>query len=204
MMHDPYSQIADLWLWTLWHKDAERHGDDDSCGWFLRSHHEDKTMLDKIDKSFQFEFSYWFNEDGTTKLSTMGIVLCMYSQASWQYFNHSRKKQRRFLNQHLFDILHFAENPTDSLEYSIAREMYYRTIEHDRSQVDPREQRIRQFASIVYSDIMRKVRPWYQHPRWHIHHWRISANWRFRALFRWFYPKQQNTQSVDQNLRDTV
>jgi hypothetical protein len=203
-MHDPYSQIADLGLWTLWHKDAEKRGDDDSCGWFLRSHHGDKVMLDRIDKVFQFEFSYWFNEDGTAKLSVMGIVLCMYSQASWQYFNHNRKKQRKFLNKHLFDILHFAENPTDSLEYDITREMYYRTIEHDRSQVDPRDQRIRHFASIVYSDIMRKTRPWYKHPRWHVHHWRISANWRFRSLFRWFYPKQQNTRAVDQNLRDTV
>ncbi len=27
---------------TIWHKDPEKGGSDDSCGWFKRSHHGDK------------------------------------------------------------------------------------------------------------------------------------------------------------------
>ena len=206
-MHDPYTKIADLGLWTLWHKDAEKHGNDDSCGWFIRSYHGDKKVLEEIVKEFEFNFkhNYWFTEEGMAIFSTSGILLEMYSHACWIYFNRNRTKKRSFMRKYLVDILQFAENPTDSMHRAITSEMYYRTVEHDRSIVESREERIRHFASVVYGDILRKTRPWYKHPRWHVHHWRISANWRFRKLFSVFYPKDNTSkQVVDQVLRDTV
>lgn len=211
-MHDPYTQILNLGPVTLWHKDPEKHGDDDSCGWFLRSYHGNKATMDKVVKEFEFNFkhNYWFHEDGTPVFSTIGIVLCMYRAAAWIVFNHKHwNRYNRFINKHLANIMHFAENPTDSLHTAITSEMYYRTVEHDRSIVESREDRIRHLASVVYGDIIRKLRPWYRHPRWHIHHWRFTfniynttgvGNW----LWRNFAKKIDNSPPVDNVLRDTV
>lgn len=200
-MHDPNTQIAYSKYISLWHRDPEKHGDDDSCGWFIRSYHGDKEVLRQIVSEFAFNFkhNYWFTEDGSCIFSTGAIAMEMYSHATWIFFNRNRKRQRKFLNKYLLEILHFAENPTDSLHRDITSEMRYRMIEHDRSQVESRDERIAHFAKIIYADIMRKTRPWYKHPRWHIHHWRIKFHW-------WvlFPPKRKERAVVDDNLRETV
>lgn len=188
-MHDPMSVAHDIYLGskkkkngqyrspfiTIWHVDPEKDGTDDSCGSFIRQRHIPPDLIEKVRKEFQFQFkhNYWFNEAGYPKFSTMGVCLQMYSQTAWKVFmwldgnNPSRKARRRykkFMHKHLFDILHFAENPTDSLYDGI--NMTYG--------VEKKEERINHFVSVVLSDIMRKLRPWYKHPRWHIHHWRIQ------------------------------
>lgn len=162
-------------LITIWHVDPEKDGTDDSCGWFIRSRHLPKELIDKVTKDFAFEFkhNYWFNEAGYPKFSSMGITLCMYSRAAWTIFiwlhggstgNRAHRQYKRFMHKYIFDFLHFAENPTDSLYNAI--NMTYG--------VEKKEERISHFVSIVVADIMRKLRPWYKHPRWHIHHWKIQ------------------------------
>lgn len=185
-MHDPQSVAFEIYLGrkqkknghyrtpfiTIWHCDPDLRGDDDSCGWFIRSRHIDAKILEKVKKEFEFNFkhNYWFNSLGLPKLSTSGTVLNMYNTAAWQIFMYlnkdkpDRKRHRNFMNKHLFDILYFAENPTDSLNDNV--NMNYG--------LEKEGERISDFVSIITADIMRKLRPWYKHPRWHIHHWRIQ------------------------------
>lgn len=162
-------------LITIWHVDPEKDGTDDSCGWFIRQRHVPKDLVEKVTKEFEFQFKhdYWFNEAGYPKFSTMSICLQMYSHAAWNVFmwlagnkptNKARRRYDKFMRKYLFHILHFAENPVDSLYNSI--NLIYGE--------DKKEERIRNFVSIVLSDIIRKIRPWYKHPRWHIHHWKIQ------------------------------
>ena len=210
-MHDPYSEILRVGPFTLWHKDPETDGSDDSCGMFQRLRHLDQGLYQKVLRDFEFHFkhNYWFTADGTPKFSTPGTVLIMYRTAAWKIFYPSRRKFDRFFRMHLHNILHFAENDFDSLHNAITREMYYRTVEHDRSQVESRQERIAYLASVVYCDIMRKLRPWYKHPRWHVHHWRLSFNKYQLPLgigkLLWsMQPKEEMPQVADENLRDTV
>jgi hypothetical protein len=182
-MHDPMTVAFEIknpfskakypdTLITIWHVDPEKDGTDDSCGWFIRSRHLDPTLMEKVRKEFAFNFkhNYWFNDAGYPKFSVIAITLEMYSHAAWIIFMHQnnenpdRKRHSKFMKKHLYDILHFAENPTDSLHSSIT--MHYG--------VESQEERIRHFASIVTADIFRKERKWWQHPRWHIHHWKIQ------------------------------
>lgn len=160
---------------TIWHVDPEKDGTDDSCGWFMRIRHVPKDLADKVTKDFTFEFNHnnWFNDAGYPKFSPMGITLCMYQQAAWATFiynnggnasNKARRQYDRFMRRHLHEFLSFAENPVDSLYNAIT--MFYGVV--------AKEDRINHFATIVLSDIMRKLRPWYRHPRWHIHHWKIQ------------------------------
>lgn len=174
---------------TIWHVDPEKHGDDDSCGWFIRSRHIDQKLLDKVRKEFEFNFkhNYWFNEGGYPQFSTMGTALNMYSSAAWQVFmfmsnnkptDKARKHYKHFMRKYLFDILHFAENPTDCIGVSI--NMKYG--------VERPEERISHFVSVVTADIMRKLQPWYKHPRWHIRHWKIQFH-PFQQLKRRYWDK---------------
>lgn len=185
-MHDPSTVAFEIYLGkkqksnghyrspfiTIWHEDPEKDGSDDSCGWFIRNRHIDPKLVAKIKREFEFNFKheYWFNSGGYPKFSTMGVTLNMYSTAAWQVFMYlnngkiDRGKYNSFMRKHLFDILNFSENPTDSLHDSI----------HMKYGVEDVKDRVDHFTSVVLADIMRKLRPWYKHPRWHIHHWSIS------------------------------
>lgn len=188
-MHDPQCVAHEIYLGakkkknghykspfiTIWHVDPEKDGTDDSCGWFIRKRHIPIDLIEKVTKEFEFNFkhNYWFNEAGYPKFSTMGVCLEMYSHAAWSLFmwmdgnsptNKARRRYKNFMRKYLFDILHFSENPTDSL---------YRSINMTYG-VEKKEDRISDFVSIIVADIMRKLRPWYMHPRWHIHHWKIQ------------------------------
>ena len=189
-MHDPMTVAHEIYLGakkkknghyrspliTIWHVDPEKDGTDDSCGWFIRGRHIDQKLLGKVIKEFEFQFknNYWFNEAGYPQFSVIATTLNMYQSASWIVFmekhgggHYSRKASRKhdeFMKEHLYDFLRFAENPVDSLHTSI-------TMKYG---CERKEDRPKDFARIVLADIMRKLRPWYKHPRWHIHHWHIQ------------------------------
>lgn len=205
-MHDPMTVAHEIYLGskekkngryrtpfiTIWHVDPEKDGTDDSCGWFKRERHLDKTKLEEIRKEFLFnhKHNYWFDKNGYRQFSTSGVVLNMYSAASWIHFDRNRNKQDRFMRKHLHNILRFAENPTDCIGDSITRKFGNEITEEE----------MRRLAGIVYADLVRKQMKWWQHPRWHIHHWKIT----FPIFRQWFRKKERPCLNVDQNLRDTV
>lgn len=151
---------------TIWHKDPETDGTDDSCGWFLRPRHVNQDKLEEIKKEFEFNFkhNYWFDKEGKQIFSTGGTLIQMYSAAAWIHFDRNRKKHRKFMRKYLFDILNFAENPVDCGGDAVTNKWNEENF----------ESRVGGLASMVYTDICRKLRPWYKHPKWHIHHWRIQ------------------------------
>jgi hypothetical protein len=170
-MHDPLRQLYSCRLFTLWHKDTESDGSDDACGFYLRARHGDPNILRRIIYSFERDFKDWFDDDGQPRLSTMAITLNMYNTASHEFYNYNWKKKTRFMKKHLYEILLFAENSIDSLHPSInSSKLRTRYI------APGKEQRAQEFANIIYADILRKSRPWYKHPRWHIHHWRLQVH----------------------------
>lgn len=197
-MHDPKTVAFEIYLGskkkknghyrnpliTIWHNDPEKDGTDDSCGWFARARHGDKEMLKKIRSAIEsnFDSTYVSDSNGTLYLtgyftpitgahvmSVYGIALCMFSAAAWQFFKYDIKKQSKWMNDNLFEILHFAENPTDSLKDDITG-MFRRGCNEKWN----REEALTNYANIIYGWILRSTRKWYQHPRWHIHHWNIK------------------------------
>lgn len=173
-------------LITIWHCDPETDGSDDSCGWFMRSRHIDKAVIEKVRKEFEFNFkhNYWFDETGKPKMSVMGTVLEMYTKAAWIIFIHqnndrpNRKRHRKFMQKHLYEILNFAENPFDSIGDSVTMRFGF----------EEQDYRIGHFVSVIVADILRKEQKWWQHPRWHIHHWQIKFH-PFQNLKRRYWDK---------------
>lgn len=161
-------------LITIWHVDPETDGTDDSCGWFMRPRHGDQRKLEAIQKEFDYYFrnNLWFDDSTTRqpKMSTLAIALEIYHHATWVYFDKNRRRQSRFMRKHLVDILHFAENPIDSLNVIIENTYDAKGTE--------RVNELLGLASTVFADICRKERPWWKHPRWHFWHWKISFHFK--------------------------
>jgi len=199
-MHDPKTVAFDIRLpWpgrqygiqlaTIWHCDPERDGTDDSCGWFPRARHGNQATLERIIKSFEREFDDVYRSDsgrvylrglfapnGEPHFSVSGIVLNLFFRAANEVFRCNGrtnwKTSRRWMQRHLFDLLFFAENTTDSLRDSITR-----TFEigcGEKYTPEARSERIRALASSIYGWILRAERPWWKHPRWHVWHWRLQ------------------------------
>lgn len=211
---------------TIWHNDPETDGTDDSCGWFIRPRHTDQKMLEKIKSEFDFNYkhNYWFDKEGKQIFSTIGTLMLMYECAAWQHFKHNRKKLRNFMTKHCASIIHFAENPVDCGGDNITGKFYLST---NSDLLSP--DRFDGMAGMVYSDILRKERKWYQHPKWHIYHWSIQFHplqqlirrywtkcsvcgkrgFKGSAMSDWYgtkiwHQECDRTSKVDSNLRDTV
>lgn len=184
-------------LITIWHNDPEKDGTDDSCGWFMRTRHGDPEMQKKIKSAIDFDFDRTFKSDGGTtyytgyfspisgmpNFSTQGIVLDMFSKASWEFFKYNRKKHKKWMNENLYDILHFAENTADSLKDEVLG-----TWRIGCGEPWKRDEALNHYTSVIYSWILRSNRKWYQHPRWHIHHWSIQFH-PLRQLKRRYWDK---------------
>lgn len=164
-------------LITIWHNDPEKDGTDDSCGWFIRPRHSNQKVLEKIQKEFAFNYkhNYWFDKEGKQIFSTIGTLMLMYECAAWIHFKRNKKKKDAFMRKYCANIIHFAENPVDCGGDNITAKFYLSTNSNLLS-----EDRFNGMAGMVYTDILRKERKWYQHPKWHIHHWSIQ-----------FHPLQQ-------------
>lgn len=154
---------------TIWHVDPERDGTDDSCGWFMRARHGNPEALKKIERRFAFEWSTgvpfgWFNDDGDPNYTSIGIVVNAFRVAAHAMFGWGWRLDW-FMWRHIHQIIEFAENPQDSL---------YTFIHRPYGKDESKEERIAGLASCIYSWILRATRPWYKHPRWHVHHWKLQ------------------------------
>lgn len=169
-------------LISIWHRDPEHHGSDDSCGWFMRAGHGDRAVCKAIKGDFEFnwdaDYGGWFDKAGKPTMSPMAITLGMFHAATWQHFRHDPHKRERFIRTHLADILHFAENPIDSMLTSI----------NGKYGIEPRGDRIASAASIVYGCVLRWARPWYRHPRWHFWHWEFQVH-PWQTFRRWAFSR---------------
>ena len=198
-MHDPQTLAFDIYLGkkqkkngqyrdsfiTIWHKDPEVDGTDDSCGWFIRPRHANREVLSEIKKEFDYNFknNYWFDKVGLQVFSTPGTMMQMYLHAAWIHFKHNRRKTDAFMRKYCADIIMFAENPHDCGGDSITGKHFISTCTPLTS-----PHRFEEMAGMIYSDILRKERRWYQHPKWHIHHWRIQFH-PFQQLKRRYWDK---------------
>lgn len=200
-MHDPHTQAFEIkypWkdkpskCWpngyrhtfiTIWHVDPCKDGTDDSCGWFMRARHGNKEVLERIVKRFAMDWDSQFKSDSSGKtyytglfypedagagMPNMGVsavALNLFFLAALETLGE-REKAIKFCRRHLLEILLFAENPTDSMRDCIVKRW---------GDNDDRANRIRNMASMVYSWILRRNRPWWKHPRWHFWHWEIHC-----------------------------
>lgn len=184
------------WL-DIWHHDPEHGGTgnrpDDSCGWFERGPKEyaDAVRYVLKDSEFVFELQRAIDRRAPathhgkytfprmTAADTLAAVLmtARYLETR-RWWNGQNGKlgvchtfwRKTFTRARNVDDLAYdlALNPLDNL-----------------SSIDEPERMVRLVAAALH----RRFKPWWRHPRWHVHHWQI----RFPALqpyWRWMFGKR--------------
>lgn len=157
---------------TIWHVDPEKGSlgcrDDDSCGWFSPPYtEEERSKVEKLAKD-QYEqifarqvaqdndksyASICHNQDGYGAVYWSWRALKAMGKRGWQYGKPLTLKE-------IDAIYQLATNPVDNIQSTV------KNIRNVNQFVD--------FFFTVWRAYRRFYRPWYQHPRWHIHHWRIQ------------------------------
>ncbi len=146
----------------VWHVDPEADGSDDSCGYSyarLTSKEREKAievagdMIGAYSGMFESEFEGgYIYERGNVE-----TVIGAFEVVAWRVF------RKRIKPRHLPRILSAACNPTDNLLSLLNVPMGKNDIER--------------FICIVARNFKTYDRRWWQHPRWHVHHWQFQFPW---------------------------
>lgn len=171
---------------TIWHEDPELDGTDDSCGYSTpKLSKSDLQLIDEL-ADWDLKFPYF----SSPSLAAMSVVVdpkYQYHQlpageclalvaAAWRII--ARRRDNRDISLKEWDIIfNLATNPADNLRAVLARK------ENDR----PKE-RVSHFFVCVMRAYLRHHRKWWQHPRWHLNHWRIQVH-SIQDLQRWLFSR---------------
>lgn len=185
-MHDPMTVAFDIGPVTIWHVDPETDGTDDSCGWFQPNlSKKDLAIIDDI-VEWEEEFPFYSSQSIPNRSDVQSLKYsylqqspgdCLgYVAAAWMRFSWKKSRAQELTVGELSDVFNLAVNPNDSL-----RAILSDPEEHPRD-------RARRFLSCVMRQFLRHHRPWYRHPKWHIHHWEIQVH-PIQNLKRWLFSR---------------
>jgi len=166
-------EYHDSWF-TIWHDDPEINNYEDSCGWSTPQMSDaDKKIVEYMiewDKAFPYYTSPYLdsisvivNHQYKFRSLPAGECLALVS-AVWSEIVWQREHRSILTNREISTIFSISSSPIDNLRSSLV-------------QGQSREERMRNFIVCIFRAYLRTNRKWYQHPKWHIHHWRIQWHW---------------------------
>lgn len=164
---------------TIWHHDPESDGSDDSCGWsYPKISDADWKLaaeLAKWEQGFPHYFAglqrvtnpkypeLWSVSPG----DAAAIILDLWCTIAWRI-------DRRELSPRLaVRALRLGASGTDGFASTLT--------------ASTEEEQTRGLALIIRS-YRQATRPWYRHPKWHIHHWRIQLH-ALQTFKRWAFTR---------------
>lgn len=188
---------------TIWHVDPEKPGTgnraDDSCGWFDRTPgvyadavaylladttfmHDVRLILERRDlvkapfyEGISERQSSWHRLSGADSLALVLMVAQSLELRRWWNGQDGKRGAHlsfwaRLLRPHRSvteEAISLALNPIDNL-----------------SSVDDAERAVK----LVAAALNRRFRPWWRHPRWHVHHWKLQVH-PWQQFKRWAFAR---------------
>lgn len=188
-IRSPFKRKSPAWpngyrtpWFTIWHHDPERAGTgnrrDDSCGWFDRTPGDyadavayltsDDTTTFEIERAIKRKVrepqQYGHEYPRLSQADTLALCLMVARELETRRWWNGRNgacanwwrrtlTRRRFVDGVAFDL---ALNPLDNLS----------TPDNPESVIH-----------LIAAALNRRFRPWWRHPRWHVHHWRVQWHW---------------------------
>lgn len=182
-MHDPQTLAFCFWrLWEIWHVDPETDGTDDSCGWFTPRLTKRQALSLKASASMEAEYPWAMREEAKRPSSPAdaeallrGVLLdsarCCKVKVTWDEVCMAA-----------CELLH---DPLDNVRNLLCFLPGYHSNRIEDTKNDRRYNAERLWRTCG-SYWLRKRRRWWQHPRWHVWHWRVRIPiW--RTLKQWLF-----------------
>jgi hypothetical protein len=167
-------------LVTVWHVDPETDGSDDSCDWFGRKLTPAGRALAKEMAEWEEKFPYYFTRPSTVQNpeyptlrsispgDTLAFVLSVFWTAAW------RLERRDLSARDIRRAIGVSVTPDDNFQGSFTR----------KEQTQDKEV----VFAMVIAAYLRGRRPWYRHPRFHLHHWKVQVH-AVQRLKRWLFSR---------------
>ena len=200
-MHDPMTVICDIpnpffrrrdskgrriksTLATIWHRDPQRDGTDDSCGYcypkLSKWQHERVKSYAWHEGRYPYFLRYrskeWDLGRAEAEAIYRGLVLRV-AQLIGVKMSYDEAARFAALTIHRPDCV----DPASSLCFMPG---YSSNAKEDRP--EDREYSFRTLAFGVARSILKDRRPWWRHPRWHFWHWRVQII-PLQRLRRWLF-----------------
>lgn len=183
---------------TIWHKDPERHGSDDSCGWFTPPFSKEIRDICKTLASYEAR-DPWFmaHQEETISDPVLAERLLFGAFMVVSQCLVNRKVLRRPVS--IEEATRWASigthNSIDNFRTSLCflsghHSNWYRDGEPNTKEDDKfwREEQARSFFGAIAGWILRDRRPWYRKPRWHFWHWQFQVL-PLQLIRRWLFER---------------
>ena len=173
-MYDPSTLVCSIRVFgrrvvEVWHVDPERDGSDDSCGWtFPRLSDKQKAGISILANIEAAE--PWYLACRRQEIISAADAVMLARQALRETALAINVKVSTKWMDELAIWLVCAQG--DNIRSMLAFSPGY----HSSSEVDREEDRVECALGLFHylaRRILQHKRSWWQHPRWHIHHWRF-------------------------------
>jgi len=166
---------------TLWHRD--KHGRDGACGWSYPHPNEEQAKAIK-------SLGFW---EGREK------HYLRYAEKSHSGHFADRMAMYRCLVALVAKVCQIKAKPA-LIDEIVTQQFQVGGVDgpdrlfcflpgyHTNYTEDLPEKRAEYFAGFcrgIARELLRKTRPWYRHPRWHVWHWRIHVRGLSKPLGTW-------------------
>lgn len=182
---------------TIWHEDPLNFKgkcggrSDDSCGWSAPLFREDE--METWRKRSDYEYTCIFQKQEVTARGESYARVCYHPETThdavywtWRAIRHEHLKDKWWYRvmwryssapsaAELEAIQNLASNPVDNLQFMV------------KNEIKDAETFWRFYRSVL-RNYRRFNRPWYRHPRWHVHHWRIQFH-PWQKFRRWAFSR---------------
>lgn len=149
---------------TIWHVDPETDGSDNSCAWgFVRlTEAELEWAKLRAEHEWKMRFAHDCQFGSASNRDVLTSVWCEIA-----FSRPGMRRRRGFIYRTL------PRRDRDCIDHLLIStvEGCHGTIDRARESVEG----MRKLIQMVIRLQRTMARPWYRHPRWHIHHWKLQV-----------------------------
>lgn len=172
---------------TIWHVDPQIGGSDDSCGWAYPR--MSKKQRERVDNLAWWEAREpWFRAHRGKELTDPMLLETLCRAA---LLRTAQAMQIPLSWERACELaVRLVHNPSDNLRGSFALLPGWHTNSQDDTEYW-REECARGLFYALAATLLRDRRRWWQHPRWHLQHWKIQIHG-LQSLKRWMWSRCQH------------